>query len=265
MTPHDYHLHTHFSGDNQSDMEAMCRSAIARGIPEIAFTEHFDVNPNEPQRNQFPLEAWSIELARCRALFDGQLVTRAGLEASEPHTAPEAVADLLARYPFDFVIGSLHWMGDEIIFDAKYFQRPMDEAYRMYFVELERMTRQGEFDVLGHLDVVTRLGHQVYGEYDPRRYEDILRPALRNCIERGIVLEINTGNMRRSIRATSPGMEILRWYVEMGGEVVILGSDAHRPEVVGLHLDTALELARAVGLKYLARFERGQAQRIPLF
>jgi histidinol-phosphatase (PHP family) len=264
MIPHDYHLHSLFSGDNQTPMEAMCRAAIARGIPEICFTEHYDVNRNEPLRYQFPLAAWRAELERCRGLFAGRLAIRAGLELSEPHTDPGPVEKLLASYPFDMIIGSLHWLGDRIIFDPQYFDRPMDEAYGEYFEELERLTRYRGFDVLGHLDIVARVGFEVYGEYQPRRYEALIRPVLKNCIENEIALDINAGCVRRKLGQLTPPLEVLRWYVEMGGDRVVFSSDAHTPDVVGLNVDQAVAAARLAGLARCLQYERRQARFVDL-
>ena len=110
------------------------------------------------------------------------------------------------------------------------------------------------------------MGYEIYGEYDPRRYGDCIRPVLRNCIQHGIALDINTAALRRrSGHLLTPGVEILRWYAEMGGERVTLGSDAHRPEHIGWHLDTAIDAARATGLKYVTQFERRQARLVPIF
>jgi histidinol-phosphatase (PHP family) len=246
--PHDYHVHSLFSGDNDSPMQSMCEAAAARGIPEICFAEHFDVHPKEPRRLSFPLEAWAAELVRCRDIFRGRLVVRAGLEVGEPHRAPAAVRAMLDRYDFDLVIGSLHWVGDDLVFDAGFFDRPMDAGYSAYFAELERMTEAGGFDVLGHLDVVARFGFEVWGRYEPRRYETSIRKSLAHCIERGIALDINAGCMRRRLGRTNPHPDILRWYVEMGGAHVVFSSDAHAPEHVGLHLDAAVAIARTAGL-----------------
>ncbi len=259
MITHDYHMHTRFSGDNKADMEGMCRAAIAADIPEIAFTEHFDVNLKEPLHGRFPLEEWASELERSRELFSGKLVIRAGLEASEPHTGAFEVAALAARYPFDIIIGSVHWVGERIVFDTEYFQDPADEAFRGYFQEVEKLARIGDFDVLGHLDVAARVGYDVYGQYDPSRYEDMIRAILRVCIQRGIVPEINSGALRRPLGRLMPDADILRWYVELGGDSVVIGSDAHNPAQVGLGLDKALEAARAAGVRYLAGFERRRA------
>jgi histidinol-phosphatase (PHP family) len=259
MIPFDYHVHTRFSGDNPSEMEPMCRAAVDKGIPELCFTEHFDLNPNEPRSGTFPLEEWLADLERCRVLFRGRLVIRTGLELGEPHARPDLVAALVSRHPFDLLIGSVHWVNDELVFEDSFFDRPIEEAFGSYFREAERMARAGGFQVLGHLDVVARTGYEVYGRYDPLSFEDEIRGILGACIRGGIVPEINSGAVSRRLGRLMPGIETLRWYVEMGGDRVVLGSDAHRPEQLGLNLEDALEAAKAVGIKYLVRFEGQRA------
>jgi len=260
MIPHDYHVHSRFSGDNEASIEAMCQAAIKRGIPEICFTEHFDVNPKEPLRYQFHLDDWARELDRCRELFDGQLVILAGLELSEPHVDPEPVEKLVESYPFDLLIGSVHWVGDEVIFNPAYFKRSPEEAYQRYFDELEQMTRFGGFDVLGHLDIVARKGFEAYGEYDPCHHEAMIRPVLANCIANLIALEINAGCMRRPIKRLMPDIEILNWYVEMGGERLVFSSDAHEPEQMGMNIERAVTAAEKVGIKRTLRFRERKSE-----
>jgi len=268
MVPHDYHLHSRFSVDCDAPMAEMCRAAVAKGIPEIGFTEHYDLHPLENPRDWFRLEPWAAELERCRAEFDGGLVIRAGIEIGEPHLFQAEAQAMLARHPFDYALGSLHWVGQEVVFDERYFARPADQAFRRYFEELEQMTRAGGFDILSHFDVPVRTAYGIYGGYDPRDYEDYIRPILRNCVARGIALDINTAMLRRRVRSNhawpllTPGLPILRWYAEMGGERVTLGSDAHRPEHLGAHLDVALDAAQEAGLKYVTQFEARQAKLI---
>ncbi len=245
-------------------MAEMCRRAVELRIPEIGFAEHYDLHPDESPRDWFRVESWKEELARCRLQFSGQLEIRAGIEIGEPHFFRAEMETMLAKAPFDFVIGSLHWIDRKTVFDIRYFNRPAAEAFGLYFQELERMTRAGGFDVLGHFDVPLRTGFDVYGSYDPRSYEDLIRPVLRNCIERSIALEINTSGMRRPAGMLIPGREILCWYREMGGKLVTLGSDAHRPEHLALHLDAAVEALRESGFHHVVRFERRHPRRIRL-
>ncbi len=244
-------------------MDAMCQAAVERGLPEIGFADHYDRMPLDTCHDYFQLAPWAAALAACRHQFAGILTLRAGVEFGEPHRYAADLQALLAQYPFDYVIGSLHWVGEAIVFEAPYFQRSADAAYSLYFEELERMTRAGGFDILGHFDVVTRTGYETYGTYLPRRYEDAIRAALRNCIAHGIALELNTSAVRRSLGQVIPGREVLQWYVEMGGERVTLGSDAHRTQHLGENLDVALQNLQAAGLKYVTQFEKRQARLVP--
>lgn len=246
-------------------MADMCRSAIAQGIPEIGFTEHYDLHPNEPCRDWFRAKAWWAELERCRVEFADRLTIRAGIEIGEPHLFRQETEDLLAQLPFDYVLGSLHWVRSESVFDPAYFRsRSSNEAYEAFFIELEEMTRSGDFDILSHFDVPVRTAFAVYGLYEPERHEATIRAILRNCIRRGIALDLNTAALRRTANVLTPGLTILRWYTEMGGDRVTLGSDAHHPEHVGMHLEVALHTAWAAGLRSVTMFENRQARLVPI-
>lgn len=261
MIPHDYHMHTHFSCDSKATMAEMCRAAIAKGLPEIGFTEHFDHHPKDDCRGYYKPAEWWAELEKCRAEFAGRLSLRAGIEIGETHIYHAEAQAMLARYPYDYALGSLHWIGPESIFDVKFFESHSEaEAFRLFYTELEELTRVGGFDSLSHFDVPVRTSFAVYGGYDPKPFEECIRPVLKNCIERGLALDVNTAALRRRANVLTPGVEILRWYAEMGGERVTLGSDSHRPEHVGAGLDVALEAIRAAGLKYVTQFERRQAR-----
>jgi histidinol-phosphatase (PHP family) len=246
-------------------MEEMCNGAIENGVKEVGFTDHYDLHPNEECRDYFKIEPWIAELERMRAKFEGRLIIRASIELGEPHIFKKEAQAMLARYPFDYTLGSLHWVGDETIFDPDYFKkRQPKESFTLFFEELERMTRVGGFDILSHFDVVVRTAVQIYGSYDPRDYEECIRPVLKNCVERGIALDINTKGLRTKINMLTPNEDILRWYAEMGGERVTLGSDSHQPKHVGAGCETALRAAQAAGLKHLTYFEKRQAKLVLL-
>lgn len=262
---HDYHMHTNFSCDCEAAMADMCESAIAQGIPEIGFTEHYDLYPGEACCDWFKPEAWWAELERCRAMFVGRLTIRAGIELGEPHIFQTEVKTMWARLPFDYALGSLHWVGNESVFNPAYFENaPVEKTFGNFFIELEQMTRIGGFHILSHFDVPIRTAHKVYGGYDVYRFEDLIRPVLRNCIDHGIALDLNTAALRGRAKVLTPNLQILRWYVEMGGERVTLGADAHRPAHVGSHFAETLAIAREAGIRRLTYFEQGQATLKPL-
>jgi histidinol-phosphatase (PHP family) len=266
MIPQDYHMHSNFSGDCVATMASMCQAAIDQGIPEIGFTEHYDLHPLESIRDMFRPEPWFAEVERCRADFGDRLTIRAGIEIGEPHIYREEAQAMLTRCPFDYVLGSLHWVGNDSVFDPKFFRAyPEQQAYALFFEELERMTRLGGFDSLSHLDVPLRTAHDVYGRnYDPRQHEDAIRAVLQNCIDKGIALDLNTAALRLRANVLTPRLEILQWYAQMGGERVTLGSDAHRPVNVGSHLDEALRIAWEAGLRYTTHFTRRKAELRPM-
>jgi histidinol-phosphatase (PHP family) len=87
---------------------------------------------------------------------------------------------------------------------------------------------------------------------------------LKICIERGLALDVNVSGLRKPAQIIMPDPLILKWYAEMGGQRVTLGSDAHRLSEVSLHLEKAVEAIHAAGIKHLTQFERRQARLVAL-
>ncbi len=236
-------------------MLEMCRAAVEKGIPEVGFTEHFDLIPQDPCYEFFKADDWWRELEACRRSFEGSLSIRAGIELGEPHRFPNEMRSLLEAYPWDYSLGSMHWVKDWLVFDREFFERPDADPYTDYFDELLIMVEQADFDIVAHMDVVKRYGSVYFGPLHPPDYEDQIRRILRRCAERGLALEINTSTTRRSVREPSPSGLILKWYAQEGGNWVTLGSDAHHPDIVGDGLEAALATVYAAGFERLARFE----------
>jgi histidinol-phosphatase (PHP family) len=264
MVPLDYHMHTRFSEDGDDTLEAMCRCAIEFGIPEIGFSEHWDVGPYEMNPRFFKPEPWYAELERLRNLFAGHLIIRAGIEIAEPHLYPQETAEVLQRAPFDYVIGSVHFVGRNMMFNGEYFQtHTADEVYGGYFSEMDQMVRTADLDIIGHFDIPSRTGIPIFG-YDPVRYEEKIRSVLKTCIERDLALDVNVSGLRKPARNIMPDPLILKWYIEMGGQRLTLGSDAHRLREVSLHLEKAIEAIQASGINHVTQFEQRQARFLPL-
>lgn len=244
-------------------MTAMCQSALERGITEIAFTEHFDGHPLDICRHYYQPAQYFERLAAARERFAPQgLAIRAGVELGEPHIYHAEQVPVLDQYPYDIVLGSLHWIGNDNVFDRDYFRtHDLKSVLEAYFTELEQVVRAGGFDVLAHADVFKRAAFGVYGPQDTTNWEDWVRPVWQACIETGIGIEINTAPLRRGVPEVHPGPAMLRWYREMGGEILTLGSDAHQPDHVGWALEDAVDLARAAGFERVAIFEGRQVVR----
>lgn len=258
--PHDYHMHSNISCDSKATMIEMGRSALARGITQITFTEHFDLHPLDYCLDHYDVDQYFKNLNAARATLTPEgLTIRAGVELGEPHRYGVRQQALLALHPYDIVLGSLHWVGDNSVFDHEYFRTtPMHDAATAYYTELLAMVQQGGFDILAHADVFKRVASEIYGTIPDAPFEGLIRPVWQACIDGGIGIEINTAAWRRGLDQPNPGETALRWYKEMGGEILTVGSDSHHPNDVGFALDRALDLARRVGFTHVAIFERRQ-------
>jgi histidinol-phosphatase (PHP family) len=255
----DYHIHTKFSVDSEANMEAACQSAIARGLSEIAFTDHLDFGPDDSS-GYFRAAGYLAAIERCRERYDGRLVVRAGVEVGEPHLFAAEASAVVANGDFDIVLGSAHYAhGMQAAWLEDFFEQPLRQAYEAYFRQVVDLSAEGDFDVLAHLDLVKRDARRFGKPYDgPEPYADMIRAALQSLVKRGKGIELNTSPLRRGQPEPCPSPQILRWYRELGGEILTLGSDAHSSSGVGAHIDVAMGMAKAAGFKYLATFSRRQ-------
>jgi histidinol-phosphatase (PHP family) len=252
----DYHVHTNNSIDCKVSMAQMCAQAVQLGLTEIAFTDHFNNHPLDLDLGYYDPERYFADLEHCRAEFP-TLIIRAGVELGEPHRWGSKIIPVLERYPYDLVLGSLHWVGKNSMFDANYFRnRSPQFAFREYFTELIQMINHGGFDILSHVDVPKRTGFSVYREFNISVYEDIMRKVWQACIDTGITPEINTKGLRSSAAQMHPTTDALSWYAEMGGERLTLGSDAHQAGSLADYFGDARQSALTAGIKRICRFER---------
>ncbi len=261
--PSDYHTHSHFSCDSEATMEAMCEAALTCGMRELAITDHAEYTSVDPCYGFFHPASYWAALQHCREAFAGRLTLRAGLECGESHLHCASIAALLTEHEYDFVLGSLHWVGDRPTFDSEFFDGlTLDEGLALYFDELAGLAADGEYDVLAHMDIVRRATHMRWGvaELDLRPHEAAVRRTLRLVAERDKGIEINTSFRRKGIGAPGPSVEVLRWFRQAGGRIVTIGSDGHCPAHVGSDFDLALTMLHEAGFDRPATFSRRRWQ-----
>jgi histidinol-phosphatase (PHP family) len=268
ISPIDYHVHSSNSWDTRVSMKVMCQEAIDKGISEIAFTEHFDHFTEDKTKTAYLPDRYFEDLRTNRATFANQgLSIRAGVEVGEYHLYRETVQPVIDAYDYDIVLGSLHWInGTENVFQPSYYAgKTLREAVIPYFAEMVEMIEGGGFDILSHMDVFKRRAHLIYGEFAVEEFETEVRDVWQACIDHGIGIEINTGGMRWRVNEPHPNLTSLKWYREMGGEILTIGSDAHNPADLGYGLDYTIQMAIEAGFAALSRFEKRQvAEFIPL-
>jgi len=255
-------MHSDFSPDCRVPLAERCERAIELGLREICVTDHADFIPKDAAADYYRPETYFAELTRCRELYGDRVTLRAGVEIGEWHRFPERATALADGFPYDFIIGSLHWVGEELVLVQDYFEGKSEAlAYEAYFEELLAMVRHGGFDVIGHLDVPKRAGFPYYGSFSSEQWEEPIRAVLYAAIERGIGIEINTGTARRTVAEPSPDLTVLRWYRELGGEILTIGSDAHRSGDMAYAFERIPAMLAATGFTAITNFE----ERKPVF
>jgi histidinol-phosphatase (PHP family) len=251
----DSHMHSNFSIDSRASMEAMVRTAVGLGLREITFTEHLDLDPGSDGVGYLRFDAYLAEIDRCRALFDGRIAIRAGLEIGDVQRHGAEIAAQIAGLPLDFLIGSIHFIDGLFVGGPTYLHsRPPAAVVSDYFEQSLLAARVGGFDVHGHLDVFKRRGLGLLVPFDPTPWADQVRAILRQLIDGGMGIEINTSGVRTDAEEPCPALPIVRWYRELGGEIVTLGSDAHRPDTLGFGLEVGADLLRAAGFRRYCTF-----------
>ena len=124
--------------------------------------------------------------------------------------------------------------------------------FRSYM--LDCLKKYKDYDVVGHFNVIDRYTDRIP---DPSVYMDLVEEILRVVVSDGKGLEINTSSFRYGMgERTTPAKEILRLYKELGGEIITIGSDAHKPKDLGYYFDHAVEMIKDTGINYLATYEQ---------
>jgi histidinol-phosphatase (PHP family) len=265
MTALDLHVHSTLSADGASSIADYARRALELGLLEVGFCEHVDLDPRDQSHGFLDPGRYTREIGAARAAFPG-VCLRQGVEITYQSRLEDEIRTWLAGPPWDYVIASVHLVDYEdgwaLISEreteaylARHSQR---EAYIPYFEELLRAAKSGLGDVLGHLDLVKRYGTLHYGPLESAAFEEEIRCVLRAAVENGVGLEINSSGLRQPPGETYPGLEVLRWYRELGGEILTLGSDAHQASDLGRGLDQAREQARVAGFRAITTFAARQ-------
>ena len=235
---------------------------MQHGLQGIAFTEHAEWYPGDDAYGYLSLPDYFDSLRSVQEDYADKLTILSGIELGNPHDFPAEVTTILNSWPFDFVIGSVHWMDNLAGWERPIFQQGIAHTYRRYFEEVLTMVDQAQFDVLGHLDLVRRDSWALFQQVLPLSdYYEIIHQILKRLIERGKGLEVNTSSLRKGMSETLPNLEVLCWYRNLGGKIVVFGSDAHRSEDIACGFDMTRELAHTAGFHQIAVYRKRQISR----
>lgn len=260
-----YHNHSTWS-DGKAHLPSLVAKARSVGLSELGISDHLTIHPHG---KAFPwampseaLEKYVGEVAsisREQAPFPVKL----GVEADFFPETVDRLGELLDGFPFDYVIGSLHFLGDFCV-DAEAAQWEMlteaqrNDVWKRYWLGIVRLADCGLFDIVGHLDLPKKFGFRP--TIDLRKEIDA---ALDAIAREGLAIEINTSGWSYPANECYPSPEILSGAFSRGIPIQI-NADSHEPEHLIRDFDRAVALARKTGYESVLGFRHRGAYPVPL-
>lgn len=246
----DCHMHTNFSTDSETRMEEQVEQAIRLGMEHICITDHMDMDYPGGEF-QLDTDRYVSRVLELKETYKDRIDISLGVEVGLQKHLKDRLNQYIDRYPFEFVIGSMHLIYGEDPYYGKIFDRVGDEeAYREYFrATLEVLEDAPAIQTLGHLDYVVRYGKKKDQEYSCEKYSHEIDAILKCLIEKDIALEVNTAGLRM-LSFTNPHPDVIRRYRVLGGEKITIGSDGHTPDVLGYGFGQVPELLKSCGFGY---------------
>ncbi|MCC8044156.1 MAG: histidinol-phosphatase HisJ family protein [Clostridiales bacterium] len=264
----DYHVHTYYSDDSTYPMEDVVKDAIGMGMEEICFTDHVDYGikvdwdwgqeikcrNGDPFANvDYP--RYVAEIAQMKNIYGDKIRIRTGLEfGMQMHTIP-LYEKLFARYPFDFIILSVHQVEDKE-FWTQDFQcgRTQQEYNERYYEEMLNLVKSYKnYSVLGHMDLIARYDNA--GVYPFEKIRPVVEEILKTVIADGKGIELNTSSHRYGLKDSQPCTEILKLYRDLGGRILTIGSDSHAPSHLGAYIREDSLVLKKLGFRYFCTYE----------
>jgi histidinol-phosphatase (PHP family) len=271
----DYHMHLRGPSNGREGpvelsvgaVERFVEQAEARGVDEIAFTEHMYYFRQAEPLLSFPYhrERVAHDLdAYCDAILEAKgrgLPVKLGLELEWIPGRDEELAEVMRPYPWDFLLGSVHLVDGEAV-DLEpglWGQMSVEDVWRRYFAELGDLAASGLADVLAHPDLVKIFGRRPAPEVVDACHEE----AATAIAEAGVAVEVSTAGLRKPVGELYPDAGFLMRCRERGVGAT-LASDAHVAHDVGRDFDAGIEHLRSAGYETVTVFEGRIARQEPL-
>jgi len=254
----DYHLHTARCCHARGTLEEYVAEAENKQLKEIGFADHFPLGLLEFEpRKQVTMTPEELPVYMDQVTGLKELPTavsiKLGIEIDYLPGTEKKVENLLSKYEFDYVIGSIHFMGDwdftHPMYADDYQYKDMDDIYNRYYELVGMVCKSGLFDIIGHIDVVKKFGYRPEGNLETKRLG-----IARTLRETGTCLELNTAGRDAPVGEFYPDREFLAMCCSEGVDIT-LGSDAHAPDQVGRYFTEAVDLLKETGYRELTVFD----------
>ena len=259
-TRFDYHMHTRLS-DGKNSHEEMVEAAMEKGYSEIGFTDHFCIRqPCTWAMGAEGLEPMVKQLITLREKYRDQIRILIGVEVDYFPDREAEIARELEKYPFDYVLGSVHFL-DDWNYDSdrsRYVEYTNDYLYERYFGELQKAASSGLFDTMAHPDLIKKF--RIWPDRNPN---GLYTETARRFAQSGVTFELNTSGIDRPCGEFFPGKELLTAFRQENVPVT-LGSDSHQSAQIGRYFDDARKMLRELGYQELVRYRERKKMTEPL-
>lgn len=251
----DMHVHTDNSPDGVHSPMYVCEQAVKNNLGAIAFTDHCEVDTYYKDKYNSMVFHSFFECSKAKAAFKGQLLVLIGLEVGQPTSDIELADKIVDSQPYDFILGSIHtpngYDGKDIK-DIAYNEIDVYKFMEDYFLQLCEVTNWKGCDCLAHITAPMRRIQGRYGlDFDYSKINTATDNLLKEVINNGKAIEINTSGLRQPIGRTMPEEFIVKRYRELGGTRLTVGSDAHKAQDVGAGLKDGIMIAKRCGFQKL--------------
>lgn len=250
-------------------MERYVEQAIQSGLTELGFSDHLFMYwyPSDRRDPELSMAEWEHDfyiedVERCRRRYAADIRIHLATEADFIPGHEQALERILRGYDWDYIIGSVHFIGewgfDDRRYVAEFARHDIDALYAEYFELVGASAETGLFDTIGHTDLIKKFGHRATRDLG----DEYARLASR-LARSGVCVEVNTSGLRKPVREMYPQVDLLRAY-HVAGVPVTFGSDAHAPGEVAADLSSACALMREAGYAEFVRYDRRQRHLIPI-
>ena len=260
----DYHMHTHHSGDSEAPMEDMIKRSIELGLSEICFTDHLDLD--YPECFDLPEDPFNLDVSSYRSeyqkykeLYKDKITIRFGVEVGMQTQVASDNLSFVKENDLDFVIASIHLVGKKDPFYPDFWQGDsVENIFKKTFdATLENIKLFDDYDVLGHLDYISRYVPEGDTTYSYERFKDQIDDILRYLISHDKGLDFNSKVLSKDLYADpNPCPAALLRFRELGGRIITFGSDAHKPETIACGFDRMRQIALESGFTEYFTFEK---------
>ncbi|MFV9510597.1 histidinol-phosphatase HisJ [Tepidibacillus sp. LV47] len=257
----DYHTHHERCGHADGRLRDYIEQGIKIGLDQLGLSDHMPIIhlpeekiPSGTAMKLQQLDEYVQEALDLKKEYRGQIDIKVGIEADYVEGFEEKIENLLSPYPFDYIIGSVHFLGEWDHSDSRQIEgwqkKPIDEIFTEYYRAVQGAAKSGLYDIIGHFDVIKKHGHVPQRDLTP-----LIVETLKVIKEQDLTLEVNTSGLFKVVKEIFPAPAIIKKAVSLGIPFT-LGSDAHKPEHVHVGVEEGRRVLKELGVNEIATFDQ---------